>query len=656
MPRGFIIYILPAVCHAEKTFKPRGGRLKLKTRLILSYFIAGFFPLLVLGLWSLLILNRINLNNMSDFYKAQLYQVNNNINTLLSSVSQDIENLSSDALLLSGPYENFTSFLNADEKTFRYSISRREQAIIDKFHSYREAHPNANSVYMGYINGSFVRSEPRPRPTKYDPRDRIWYTLAAANPDKIIRTPPYLSLTYDDVNIAVAKSIYENGRLRGVIGIDLTLDRMSNFVHNIRLLKGSFIMLVDPDGMILTNPDKSRLFKHISSLNSGVIMEMMSKQDGFLRIPLNNEDSYVFYFTSPELKWKICAVVPVKTAQGQGFQILLIMCFAIILLAVLCVVVSFYLADKLANPFNRLINDMQSLSEKIKKRLYIDRISAPEDEELQRLADAFNDMGRSLSEAYLELDNNLKRITELDRLKSSFVSMVSHELQTPLAIIKNSSALLLKSPAGSDARQKELLDMIQSSTEKFRNIIDDLLDISKIESGIFKVNKVFCDISAAADTCVQNASASGKKITITKKYGKNIMWQADPYMTDRIICNLLNNAVKFSPENSEITVEIEILSGADTGCPEHLESIIFLNDEYLKISITDKGPGITDTYKDKIFEKFFQIEDILTRNHQGAGIGLSIAKGLAESQDGFVWVVSEGKDKGSKFCVLLPKK
>ncbi|HPI03064.1 MAG TPA: sensor histidine kinase, partial [Candidatus Goldiibacteriota bacterium] len=597
--------------------------MKLKTRLILSYFIAGFFPLLVLGIWSILSLNRINLNNMSDFYKAQLYQVNNNINTLLSSVSQDVENLSSDAPLNFGPFENFTNFLKADEKTFKYNISSRERAIIDKFHAYREAHPYVNSVYMGFVNGSFVRSEPRPRPTKYDPRERIWYTLAAAEPGKIVRTPPYLSLTYDDVNIAVAKSIYENGRLRGVMGIDLTLDRMSNFVHNIRLLKGSYIMLVDADGMILTNPDKSRLFKHISVLNGGVIMEMMSKQDGFLRIPLNNTDSYIFYFTSPELGWKICAVVPVKTAQGQGIQILLVMLAAIILLAVLCAAVSFYLADKLTNPFNRLINDMQGLSEKIKKRVYIERINAPDDEELQRLADAFNEMGRSLSDAYLELDNNLKRITELDRLKSSFVSMVSHELKTPLAIIKNSSSLLLKSPAGSDERQKELLDMIQSSANKFQAIIDDLLDISKIESGIFKVNKVFCDISAAADACVRNASgpAAGKNITIERKYADNIMWQADPYMTDRIISNLLNNAVKFSPENSGITVEIGVLAGGKAGCPEYLESIIFINDEYLKISITDRGPGITDTFKDKIFDKFFQIEDILTRSHQGAGIG-----------------------------------
>ena len=185
---------------------------------------------------------------------------------------------------------------------------------------------------------------------------------------------------------------------------------------------------------------------------------------------------------------------------------------AIILLAVLCAAVSFYLADKLTNPFNRLINDMQGLSEKIKKRVYIDKISSAGDEELQRLADAFNVLGGRLSVAFLVLVINLKRITVLDSLKSSFVSMVSHELKTPLAIIKNSSSLLLKSPAGSDERQKELLDMIQSSANKFQAIIDDLLDISKIESGIFKVNKVFCDISAAADACVRTSASRGKNI------------------------------------------------------------------------------------------------------------------------------------------------
>lgn len=633
--------------------------MKLKDRFVLSYFAAGFLPLLLLGIWSIINLNNLNIKTMSAFYNAQLFQINNNINTLLLSVKQDVESFSADKTLASVSYHTFTNFLEADEKTFKYQFSSQEQLIINKFLSYKQAHPYVNSVYIGFVNGAFVRSEIRPRPTKYDPRVRIWYKLAAENPGKTMQTQPYLSLTSDDVNIAMAKTIYFNSELRGVFGIDLTLDRISNFVHNIKLLKGSYIMLADSSGMILTNPDKTKLFKHISILNGKTISKIMENREGFLKIPMDKIPSYIFYYTSPELGWKICAVVPVRTAQEQSLNILFGMGLSIIILAILCLLASYYMADKLSNPFNRLINDMRGLSEKIKNRGNIDKIDIRGDEEVQNLAKAFNNMGKNLSDAYKELDSNFKRVTELDKLKSAFVSMISHELRTPLTIIKGSSLLLKKSmDTPINKKQSELLEMIVNSANKFQIIIEDLLDISKIESGVFSVKKTLCNISSAADESINNVfePARQKNIMLIKNYNDELFWQADVFRLGRIFSNLLNNAIKFSPENSGVSLEIEILPGSMTGFPDYLKNTIKPDEEYVKISVTDNGPGIQDIYKDKIFDKFFQVEDILTRKHQGAGIGLSIAKGLTESHGGYIWVVSDGADKGSKFCVLLPKK
>lgn len=632
--------------------------MKLKDRFVLSYFAAGFLPLLLLGIWSIINLNNLNIKTMSAFYNAQLFQINNNINTLLLSVKQDVESFSADKTLASVSYHTFTNFLEADEKTFKYQFSSQEQLIINKFLSYKQAHPYVNSVYIGFINGAFVRSEIRPRPTKYDPRVRIWYKLAAENPGKTMQTQPYLSLTSDDVNIAMAKTIYFNSELRGVFGIDLTLDRISNFVHNIKLLKGSYIMLADSSGMILTNPDKTKLFKHISILNGKTISKIMENREGFLKIPMDKIPSYIFYYTSPELGWKICAVVPVRTAQEQSLNILFGMGLSIIILAILCLLASYYMADKLSNPFNRLINDMRGLSEKIKNRGNIDKIDIRGDEEVQNLAKAFNNMGKNLSDAYKELDSNFKRVTELDKLKSAFVSMISHELRTPLTIIKGSSLLLKKSmDTPINKKQSELLEMIVNSANKFQIIIEDLLDITKIESGVFSVKKTLCNISSAADESINNVfePARQKNIMLIKNYNDELFWQADVFRLGRIFSNLLNNAIKFSPENSGVNLEIEILPGSMTGFPDYLKNTIKPDEEYLKISVTDNGPGIQDIYKDKIFDKFFQVEDILTRKHQGAGIGLSIAKGLSEAHGGFIWVVSDGVDKGSKFCVILPK-
>ncbi|MBN2753556.1 MAG: sensor histidine kinase [Candidatus Goldbacteria bacterium] len=633
--------------------------MKLKNKFILSYFIVGLLPLLIFGAWSAFNYNKVILKNTSSFYKAQLFQINNNIITLISSVKYYIEKLSSASFIYPSSTALYTNFINADEKTFRYKITPEEQLIINEFRTYKMTHPYINSVYMGFEDGAFVRSEPRPRPSKYDPRKRPWYTLALENPGKVMQVPPYLSVTSDDVNIALVKTISRNGKISGVIGTDITLDRMSNFIHNIELLKGSYIMLTDANGIILTNPDKTKLFRPVSELGGNITQSLLINKEGVIRLVLNKIDSYLYYYTSPEFGWKICAIVPANTIREQHLGLLAVMIIAIIILAGLCAAVSFYLAKKLSSPFDRLIADMQKLTDKIKSQGYPQKISISEDDEIQKLADAFNEMSVSLASAYLELKSSLKRITELDKLKSAFVSMVSHELRTPLTIIKGSSSLLAKSiDSNLSEKQKALIEMILNSANKFQIIIDDLLDISKIESGVFTVKKIMCDISSAANHAADEISeqASKKNITIERIYADRIMWQADSLRLSRILFNLLNNAVKFSPENSSVKIKIEILAGNKISLPEYLESIISLRDNYLLISVTDSGPGVQDYYKDKIFDKFFQVEDTLTRQHQGAGIGLSIAKGLTEAHGGLIWVVSDGPDKGSTFCVVLPKK
>ena len=126
---------------------------------------------------------------------------------------------------------DFTSFLNADEKTYKYNIREPEQKIIDILNNYRVTHPYVNSVYMGRENGSFVRSHKRERPTRYDPRERPWYILAKNNPGKVMKTEAYPSLTTSDINIGVVKALVDkNGIFYGVVGADVTLVNLTNYI------------------------------------------------------------------------------------------------------------------------------------------------------------------------------------------------------------------------------------------------------------------------------------------------------------------------------------------------------------------------------------------------------------------------------------------
>lgn len=154
----------------------------------------------------------------------------------------------------------FTSFLEAEEETFQYRYTEAEQDIIDLFHAYQARHPHVGSVYMGRANGSFVRSHPRTRPTRYDPRERPWYQAAMEAGGKTVLVDAYPSVTNDDVNIGcVVALIGEDGTAFGVVGMDVTLLRLSEEIGKAELTYNGRLELVDAQGVIIVSSDVARL-------------------------------------------------------------------------------------------------------------------------------------------------------------------------------------------------------------------------------------------------------------------------------------------------------------------------------------------------------------------------------------------------------------
>ena len=634
--------------------------MKLRNRLIISYFITGILPLFLIGIIGVLYINRTIFKDFYEFYQGQLYHINNNINTLISDVVFDIENLSNNKCVTTKNDKNFTNFLNADEKTFKYNISTEEQKIVDIFYSYYTTHPYINSVYMGRENGSFVRSHPRPRPTKYDPRDRPWYKAAKENPNKVIITEPYISVTSDDVNIGVVKALIdEDGGFYGVVGADITLDRLTEFVSHIKLLKGRDIIVFDKNGKILSYPDKNKLFKNFVDLKIKNGNKILNNNSGYIEFNENSQKSFLFFYTSKETGWKICSVVPANVITKHFINVTTIIFSGIILIAFIFILISFLIANNLYAPFDKLLAAMNNLVEKIKSKSEFEEINLKTNDEMQELSKSFNIMGKELTGAYKKLNNNYKRIQELDKLKSAFISTVSHELRTPLTIIKGSVALLLRDKnIEFDNKKPELFQMMQNNINKLQAIIDDLLDLSRIETGVFYVKKMRGNIIEVVEKSIEELLpyVVGKNIKIIKRYNDaSVEWDFDAIRMGRVFTSIINNAIKFSNENSEIRVDLKIIKGKEIEIPFYLDSIIYFKKDYLLFSVSDKGVGIEKQYHEKVFEKLFQIEDPLTRTHPGAGVGLSIAKAIVEAHDGLIWCESEGAGKGTIFYILLPE-
>ncbi len=258
--------------------------------------------------------------------------------------------------------------------------------------------------------------------------------------------------------------------------------------------------------------------------------------------------------------------------------------------------------------------------------------------------------------AEFELEQAFTKLVRANRLKSNFLSIISHELRTPITVIKGFLTFLLRKAAGSlNEKQMDFLNTIDSNTDRLKYIINDLVDVSKIEQGIIQIEKEDFDICPAVEQVVEELRvvAAAKKINLKfeeKKEG--VTMYADKGRIQQVIINLINNAVKFSPGNSEVIVSLDDLAPAEI--KEGVKTRLKEGADYIMIRVCDSGPGIAPEHADKIFEKFYQVENPEIRRHRGAGLGLSIAKNIVEAHEGFIWCENQKESRGSIFNVLLP--
>jgi PAS domain S-box-containing protein len=232
-----------------------------------------------------------------------------------------------------------------------------------------------------------------------------------------------------------------------------------------------------------------------------------------------------------------------------------------------------------------------------------------------------------------------RRLKELDKMKSDFVSNVSHELRTPLTSIKGSVDNMLDGLTGSlNEKQVRYLARIKSNADRLSRLINDLLDLSRIESGRVEVRSTTLSLIALAEEVAEHLKslAAEKLIRIEVKSPnpKLTVW-ADRDKVTQVLMNLIGNAVKFTPQNGKVTVAL-----AKNG------------DDYVQISVDDTGPGILPEEKNKIFSKFYQFANIEKEKPKGSGLGLVISKALVEMQGGKIWVESE-LGRGSTFYFTL---
>lgn len=230
---------------------------------------------------------------------------------------------------------------------------------------------------------------------------------------------------------------------------------------------------------------------------------------------------------------------------------------------------------------------------------------------------------------------------QMERMKDEFVSIASHELRTPVTSIKGFLDLLLSGePLPLNEEHSHFLDALRRNTDRLEKLINDLLDISRLESGMVAIEPSVFDfrevIAQVADEMQSELEDHILEIK-TPEYPSSAVVGADRDRILQVVTNLLSNAVKYAPTGSGIWVHID-----NRG------------DGPLKVSVKDHGPGISGPDMENLFQKFFRVDNSTTRSAAGTGLGLAISKALVELHGGKIWVESE-LGRGSTFSFTIPK-
>lgn len=296
---------------------------------------------------------------------------------------------------------------------------------------------------------------------------------------------------------------------------------------------------------------------------------------------------------------------------------------------------------------------MKAVSEKIARGDFSERLEIRSRDIIGGLASSLNNMAKQLGdlttnlnkkveeatskllEKTKELEESNIRLKELDKLKSEFVSIVSHELRTPLTGIIGFAKTLLKVKVSDEQREK-YLTIIESEGKRLATLIDEFLDISRIESGNVELQLEIKDIRDLIKETISNFEQHDmNKIEFNLSLNP-LSARVDGNKIKQVITNILNNALRYTDDGKRVTVSANDSSNA------------------IMVSIKDDGPGISKENQTRIFEKFYRCKDEKTNKSRGSGLGLAIAKGIIDMHKGKIWAESE-PGKGSNFKFSVPR-
>ena len=477
-----------------------------------------------------------------------------------------------------------------------------------------------------------------------------YFTEAARG--KLYVSDVYLSEMTGSPEIIITNPVKKNGTITGILAARVSMENLYRIIENIDIGKSGEVFIVNKDGDIIFHGNRSRIL-HDNIKDNFAVKEVTYEKNGINEyVNYKGENVLGSYYWLPLYRWGLIVEKNIDEAYAGVLTLGKVMAgislFAVIGVVFLAIVISRRLTDPVKSveegAFGLVKGNFKPIT--VSSANEIGRLTGIFNSTAQELLDIRKKLeakieiaNKDLEEKNKELITANEELKKLDEMKSDFISMVSHELKTPLSSMKISAEYLESETSVDPSVQKELLQIIIRNIDRLTRLINDILDLSKLEAGKMELQLEHVDIHEIANTVLENAGQLALKKNITVSL--DIPEKLSPVLADRekliiVLNNLFENALKFTQDGGSIH-----LSAKD-------------NADNIEVSMKDTGIGIEKEKIEKIFDKFYQVDSGSRRKIGGCGLGLSISSGIIKAHGSEIRVESE-PGKGSTFSFRLKK-
>ncbi|MEO1096009.1 MAG: ATP-binding protein [Cyanobacteria bacterium J06638_28] len=472
---------------------------------------------------------------------------------------------------------------------------------------------------------------------------------------------------YTQFEMVWAAPVYTvEGALKYTLLIRTKLTQLENV--SARSLVG-YTVVLDSNDQVIIHPDISLEGQSVEQLGDRDRLQSIQRaaQSGqkatlhlFQFLPsypewLAGYSSFDMEVTPGEVQqWTVLAVTPLSHALQGLADIRNVLVFFTLGLLIAQILLVLYLAQRLSRPVERLCDYAQEIQDLANLKPLPQNFQVWE---FNHLAKAFNKMMKRLEQRAHALQHAWRDAQVANQLKSEFLANTSHELRTPLNAIIGCVRLVKDDCCDSEEEAQEFLDTADQAAIHLLGIINDILDIAKVEAGTMEVNLCPINVQQVVDevTALQSVQAQQKGLELRCLQAAAPLWaMADPAKLKQVLLNLVYNATKFT-DSGEIVLEAH-LENSDEESAIQWPSEVSLPVPFprIVIQVSDTGVGIDPTQQKKLFQPFVMADGSTTRQHEGTGLGLAISRNLITLMGGAITLYSPGLGKGTRVILALP--